>query len=164
MGDGRSALALAALLATAGTHHAAPHNLAPHKIAFQLCNDTIVTAFFAVAFEGARASRTAEGWTKVTPGSCNLQQNITLPSGGWFSFYVITQNGRNYHAGPNDFGELVCARPEDFSLDRAAASDRLGSSCPPGYDLLNFRKVDAVDVKSGTYTVRLTEHGVNASS
>jgi hypothetical protein len=39
----------------------------------------------------------------------------------------------------------------------------LGSSCPPGYDMLNFRKVDASDVKSATYTVRLTEHGVIAS-
>jgi hypothetical protein len=58
---------------------------------------------------------------------------------------------------------LICARPDDFSLDRAAAADRLGSSCPAGYDMLNFRKVDAADVKSGTYTVRLTEHGVIAS-
>jgi uncharacterized membrane protein len=158
MGDGRSALALAALLASAGSHASAQH-----KIAFQLCNDTIVTAFFAVAYEGARASRTAQGWTKVNPGRCNVEQNVALPPGGWFSYYVITQNGKNYHAGPNDLGELICARPDDFSLDRAAAADRLGSSCPAGYDMLNFRKVDAADVKSGTYTVRLTEHGVIAS-
>jgi uncharacterized membrane protein len=158
MGDGRSALALAAVLASAGSHAGAPH-----KIAFQVCNDTIVTAFFAVAYEGARASRTAQGWTKVTPGRCNVEENVALPRGGWFSYYIITQNGKNYHAGPNDFGELICARPEDFSLDRAAASDRLGSNCPAGYDMLNFRKVDAADVKSATYTVRLTEHGVIAS-
>jgi uncharacterized membrane protein len=158
MGDGRSALALAALLAIGGSHDSTPR-----KVAFQLCNDTIVTAFFAVAYEGARLSRTAQGWTKVDPGRCNVRQNIVLPAGGWFSYYVITENGKNYHAAPNDVGEQVCARPDDFTLERAAASDRLGSSCPPGYDLLNFRKVDAADVKSGTYTVRLNEHGVSAS-
>jgi hypothetical protein len=76
---------------------------------------------------------------------------------------VITENGRNYHAGPNDFGEMICARPDDFTLERAAASDRLGSGCPPGYDPLNFRKVDARDVRSGTYTVRLNEHGLTSA-
>jgi uncharacterized membrane protein len=158
MGDGRSALALAALLATAGSHDSASR-----KITFQLCNDTIVTAFFAVAFEGARFSRTAQGWTKVDPGRCNVRQNVALPNGGWFSFYVITESGTNYHAGPNDFGELICARPDDFRLDRAAATDRLNSGCPAGYDMLNFRKVDAADVKSGTYTVHVNEHGVTGS-
>jgi uncharacterized membrane protein len=157
MGDGRSALVLAALLAAAGTH-----NNAAHKIAFQLCNDTVTTAFFAVAYEGARFSRTAEGWTKVLPGRCNLRQNLSLPAAGWFSYYIITEDGKNYHPGPNE-GEQICARPEDFSLDRAGASDRLGTTCPAGYDLLNFRKVDASDVKSGTYTVHLNEHGVTAS-
>ncbi len=158
MGDGRSALALAALLALAGSH-----DNAQRKVAFQLCNDTVVTAFFAVAYEGAKFSRTAEGWTKVNPGRCNVHQNIALPAGGWFSYYVITQNGKNYHAGPNDFGEQVCARPDDFNLERAAASDRLGAPCPVGYDLLNFRKVDAADVKTGTYTIRLNEHGLTPS-
>lgn len=163
MGYGRSALALAALLAVGASpisHGHAPRNNV-RQIVFQLCNDTIDTAFFAVAYEAGRASRDAQGWTKVDPGQCNIKPNLALSPGGWFSYYVITQSGKNYRAGPNDFGEQICARPDDFSLQKAAASDRLGSGCPAGYDMLNFRKVDAADVRASTFTVRLKDTGLS---
>jgi uncharacterized membrane protein len=162
MGYGRTALAIATLLAVAAGA-AVPANATPgkiRKIAFQLCNDTIDTAFFAVAYESAHLSRSAQGWTKVAPGHCNVRDDVELSSGGWFSYYVITDSGKNFRATSTQYGEQVCARPEDFSLDKAAATDRLGSDCPPGYDLLNFRKVDAADVKASTFTVRLNGHGL----
>lgn len=164
MGYGRSALALAVLLWASGAAppvHRAAQPPASRSIAFQLCNETIDTAFFAVAYEGAQASRTAQGWTKVFPGRCNERDRIPLSRDGWFSYYVITQNGRNYHAGANAAAELICARPDDFMLERAAAADRLGSPCPPAYDLLKFRKVDETLAKSATYTVHLTDRGLS---
>lgn len=163
MGYGRSALAIAVLLATLAAAPPVHRAQMPssRSIAFQLCNDTIDTAFFAVAYEGARASRTAQGWTKVTPGRCNAYEHIPLPADGWFSYYVITQSGKNYHPAANAPAELICARPDDFTLERAAAADRLGSPCPPAYDMLKFRKVDETVAKSATYTVHLTDSGLS---
>ena len=134
--------------------------LSSRNITFQVCNDTIDPAFFAVAYETPNRSRTAEGWTKVDPGRCGAQDNVRLPRDGWFSYYVFTQSGRNYRAGPGDLGESICARPDDFSLEKAAQTDRLDSGCPAGYDLLHFRRVDAADATRATYTIRLETHGV----
>lgn len=136
--------------------------MGPRTVSLQVCNDTTDTAFFAVAYEASGFSRRAEGWTQVAPGRCNVREHVTLGSGSWFSYYVFTRSGKNYRAGPHDFGELVCARPDDFALDKAAVTDRLGSNCPAGYDPLNFRKVDAADVKGSTYTVRIDPRGLSA--
>ena len=163
MGYRRSAIALALLLASiaaAPSGHSPARNSGPRTIAFQLCNDTIDTAFFAVAYEGAQASRTAQGWTRVTPGRCNERDHVPLPAFGWFSYYVITQSGKNFQAGVNQATELICARPDDFTLERAGATDHLGTACPTGYDLLRFRKVDATTARAATYTVHLNDHGI----